>query len=94
MTSSRYVCLVRLPLAAILFLLVFMGIFSKRGYFDFRRMVRQNSELREKIERIQSQKVDLERQVIALRSEPAEQERVIRKVLGYVKPTETVIEFP
>lgn len=94
MTHSRYVLFVRLPLVAALFLLAAMGTFSKRGFFDWQRMVHQNREMRSRIEELAGQKADLERQVLALKSDPAEQERVVRQVLGYVRPNETVIEFP
>ncbi len=94
MPSSRYFYLVKVPLIALMFLLVAMGMFAKRGWTDWQRMVRQNRDMHSKIQGLQIQKADLERQLIALKSDSAEQERVIRQVLGYVKPNETVIEFP
>ena len=94
MNGIRYFYLVKLPLFSAMLVLVAMGIFAKRGWMDWQRMVRQNSELSAKIAGVQGQKADLEKQLIALRSDAAEQERVIRQTLGYVKPNETVIEFP
>ncbi len=94
MIGSRYLYLVKLPLIAAMFVLVAMGVFAKRGWMDWQRMVRQNHDLGTKIAAVRKEKADLERQLVALKSDAAEQERVIRQTLGYVKPNETVIEFP
>jgi cell division protein FtsB len=92
--SSLYTHAIRLFLLVLLFSLVGIGVFSKRGWLDWRRMVKQNQELQAKIEAARRQKLALEHQVEDLHLRPAEQERVVRQVLGYVKKNETVIEFP
>ncbi len=56
-------------------------------------MIRQNAELEQKIVQIKNQKSEIEFKIKALAEDHAEQERVVRGVLGYVRPNETVIEF-
>ena len=85
--------LIRVISLGVALLLVLMGAFTKRGWLDWRHMVRQNQELAMKIEQAQEQKANLERQIQALQFNVVEQEHVIRQVLGYVRPKEIVIEF-
>lgn len=70
-----------------------MGIWGRRGWLDWRRMVRQNVELQTKIEDAKTRRTRLEKQIARLEKLPLERERVIREVLGYVRPNEIVIEF-
>jgi cell division protein FtsB len=91
--SGTFIFFIRLPLLAALFLLLGMGTFSRRGFLDWRRMVRQNEILDEKILALHAQKENLNEEVRALQNDPQEQERVVRTVLGYIKSNETVIEF-
>ncbi len=92
--SSQYRLFVRFPLLLSIALICLMGTFSKRGLLDWRRMVDQNNKLEHKVATIRDQKIDLERQIEQFQKNPEEQERVVRKVLGYIKANETVIEFP
>ena len=78
---------------AILLFLLLMGVFSKRGWLDWRRMVRQNAHLDTRITLADSEKKSLERQILALETNPRVQERMVRKVLGYVKANESVIDL-
>ena len=94
MQKSGFTLFVRTPLALCLILLIGTTIFTKRGLGDWRRMVGENGELEVKIARLENQLADLERQTKALQSDPAAQERVIRRMMGYVKPDEVVVEFP
>ena len=94
MTLTPYVRFVRIPLLVLLGALALMGVFSKRGWLDRNRIERRNVEMEGRIEELKGQKADLERRLAALKSDPAEQERIIRRILGYVRPNETVIEFP
>lgn len=71
-----------------------MGIFAKRGWLDWRRMVRQNETLSAKVELARLRRDDLERQTDALRTDRVAQERVVRQYLGYIRQDETIIEFP
>ena len=83
----------RLVLWAMIFGLVGMGTFAKRGIMDWKRIARRNFELSATIEKAKEQKQSLERQVEALQFNSAEQERVVRHTLGYVRPQELVVEF-
>ncbi len=85
--------ILRIPLLAILFGLVGVGIFSKRGLRDWRIMGRKNDELKARIQEVEGQKRDLERKNYLLQNSSDEQERVIRRVLGYVRPNEQVVEL-
>lgn len=85
--------IVRLVLWGMIVGLVAMGTFAKRGIMDWKRIARRNVELSAQIEKAREQKQSLERQVEALQSNSAEQERVVRQTLGYVRPQEIVVEF-
>jgi cell division protein FtsB len=92
-SKNYYFYFVKLPLLLMIGLLVGMGIFARRGWMDWRRMVGQNESLRKKIELATTQKQSLEKAIEGFRSDVREQERVVRGVLGYVRSDETVIEF-
>lgn len=70
-----------------------MGVWGRRGWLDWRRMVRQNGELLSRIEDARTRRDRLEKQIARLEELPLEKERVVREVLGYVRPGEIVIEF-
>ncbi len=91
---QQYRLFVRLPLLLSIALLCFMGTFSKRGLLDWLRMVQQNEKLGQKIVLIHEQKIALEKQIEQFQKSSEEQERVVRQVLGYIKPNEKVIEIP
>jgi cell division protein FtsB len=93
MSNPKLFQLTRVLLLAACVGLIGMGAFAKRGALDWKRIARRSAELQAQIDRSYLQKQSLERQVESLQSDPEEQERVIRQVLGYVKPRETVIEF-
>lgn len=93
MISDHQWRVLRIPLSLLLLGLVGAGLFSKRGFRDWRIMVRKNDELRARIQEVELQKRDLERRNFLLQSSADEQERVIRRVLGYVRPTELVVEL-
>ena len=84
---------VRLGGAALILSLLLMGILSRRGWLDLKRMVERNGELAAKLDAGRLEKKRWERRVDRMRNDPQEQERVIRQHLGYVKPRELVIEF-
>lgn len=83
----------RFPLLTILLILIGAGLFSKRGYRDFRAIVEKNGELRTRIQELENQKRDLERRNYLIQNSSEDQERVVRRVLGYVRPQELVVEF-
>jgi len=83
----------RHTLVMVLFVLVVMGLFGKRGLYDLRRMRNENQRLSQEIHETRQQNEALKNQIIALQKDPQEQEHIIRRFLGYIKPHETVIEF-
>jgi cell division protein FtsB len=95
MNSSRrlYQYFVRFPLLISVILLLWMGVFARRGWLDWQRMVHENHDLQTKMESVRLQKEGLVRQVDALQNNPKVQERVVRQILGFVKKDETIIEF-
>jgi cell division protein FtsB len=77
----------------LLFMLLVMGLFGKRGWLDLKRMESENKKLERLISETQTEMTRLEAQVIGLRQNRQIQEHTIRQVLGYIKPDEIVIEF-
>ena len=73
--------------------LLVMLLFAKRGVFDWKRMNERNQELSKQLGELRVQKHQLEKQIHDFQSDPLHQETIVRKVLGYVRPLETVIEF-
>ena len=85
--------MLRAVLIVIIFSLIYVGIFAKRGFLDWRRMVDQNENMVAKIESTQERKKRIDKDIKNLRHDARSQERLVREVLGYVKNNETVIEF-
>lgn len=73
--------------------LVVMGIFGKRGWLDLRRMESENRNLNAEIMELQEENEQMVRDIHAFQSDPSVQEAMIRKVLGYIKRDEKIIEF-
>lgn len=88
------ISLVRLLFLSCIGALVAMGIFAKRGWLDWRRMVNSNEEIAAKVTEALASKEALEKQMAALQANAQQQEAVVRQTLGYVRPQEMVIEFP
>src|SRR5580658_9774378 len=90
--SSRgsYVYFVRIPLLLSLVGLLCMGVFSRRGWLDLKRISRQNEELKLRLATSIQQKQQLDDQIEAFKTNKSEQERIIRQTLGYVRKNETV----
>ncbi len=74
--------------------IITLGISSRRGWLDYRRMVKQNSELKGKVVESQAYRSKLLHEIESLQNSPLHQEVMIRQTLGYVRPGELVIEFP
>ncbi len=91
--SRSYVLFVRYPLLFCCISLVLMGIFAKRGFMDWRRMVHENQSLALKITALEKQKTKLMRENDLLEKNAEYQENVIRQTLGYIRTNETAIEF-
>ena len=85
--------LLRAGLLWLCLLLVGMGVFSRRGVLDWRRMVSRNEDLSKKTAQLRLEQAEWRKRTDLLLSSPREQERLIRDTLGYVQPKETVIEF-
>lgn len=88
------ISLVRLAFLSCIAALAAMGIFAKRGWIDWRRMVKSNDEIAVKVSEALAQKEALDKQMAALQANAQQQEAVVRQTLGYVRPQELVIEFP
>ncbi|NBX75615.1 MAG: septum formation initiator family protein [Proteobacteria bacterium] len=74
-------------------ILLVMGMFGKRGWLDLKRMNNENQRIQNELSKVQEQKDVLVSEIRALQQDRQAQEHTIRKVLGYIKPDETVIEF-
>lgn len=94
MSDSSYFYVCKLPFFALMLCLLGMGIFAKRGWLDWRRMVHQNEAMSAKVDLARLRRDDLERQTDALRTDRVAQERVVRQYLGYIRQDETIVEFP
>lgn len=90
---SHFVYFFRLPVLVLLLCLLTMGIFSRRGWLDWRRMVHKNRELSAEIQKVASARNLMEKQIEAFEQSRGEQERVIRSRLGYIRSNETIVEF-
>jgi hypothetical protein len=83
----------RIPLFIIFIGLIGVGIFAKRGLRDWRMIEKKNDEIKSRILDTEAQKRELERLSYSIQHSKDEQERVVRRVLGYIRPHETIIEF-
>ncbi len=79
-------------LSAIVYLLI-SSVFFKRGWLDWHRIVKQNQQLSGNIDLLEKRNQELESNIALLARDPRKQELLVREVLGYVRPDETVIEF-
>lgn len=77
----------------LILLLIVMGTFGKRGWLDLRRMRSENDKLNQQIIDLEKQRAKLESEVTGLTQNKNLQEHTIRRVLGYIRPDEIVIEF-
>ena len=91
--ERHFVYFFRIPVIILLCCLFIMGIFSRRGWLDWRRMVLKNSELASEIQKTASARMLMEKQIEAFEGSRGEQERIIRSRLGYIRSNETVVEF-
>jgi cell division protein FtsB len=91
---KKHVFFVRIPFLCAMLGLVSMGIFSKRGWLDWRRMLEHNNRLDQQIEAAKTQREDLEKQIQALELSPFAQEQAVRQHLGYLRKDELIIEMP
>ncbi|NBT58839.1 septum formation initiator family protein [bacterium] len=74
-------------------ILLVMGVFGKRGWLDLRRMNHENQRVQMELKKVMEQKQYLSADIRDLEQNKQAQEHTIRKVLGYIRPDETVIEF-
>jgi hypothetical protein len=56
-------------------------------------MTRRCSELSERLGNLEGQLAESEKKIVGMLEDRSEQERVIRRTLGYVRPDEIVMEF-
>lgn len=83
----------RIAACALFMAMLFMGVFAKRGWLDWQRMHEQNHKMDVSIAEAQFQLDELLQQIERLKNLPLEQEKAIRKVLGYVRKNDMVVEF-
>lgn len=91
---KRYFWCVRFPFVCAIAALALMGIFAKRGYLDWRSMVKHNAELERQIETARLSLDELEKQIHALETSTFAQEQAVRQHLGYLRKEELVVELP
>jgi cell division protein FtsB len=89
----RLIRVVRATMWLLILVLVTMGIFGKRGLLDLQRMQSENIRLVKEIGEAHRNKEVLTHQIVAIQRDPQMQEQMIRKILGYIKADETVIDF-
>lgn len=89
-SALRFIRSVNWVLIAVL---VVMGVFGKRGWLDLKRMKHENQRVQMELQKVIEQKQFLSADIRELEHDKLAQEHTIRKVLGYIKPDETVIEF-
>lgn len=94
MGPSRSFILIRLFFLVLLIGMGVMGVLSKRGWLDWRRVAQQNDEIQVRITEATLQRDRLESRITALQTHPEQQEILVRQILGYVQPAEMVVEFP
>lgn len=75
----------------LLFVLMIASFFGERGLIEIFRTKRRQAALLEKIDRLESRKEKLERDIEELRSNPKAVEKKAREKLGLVKEGEIVI---
>ncbi|MBY0370076.1 hypothetical protein K2X33_05280 [bacterium] len=91
---SRYILFVRLPFAILAGLLVFMGIFARRGWMDWQRMQTHNIEIADRREKALQEFDDMRLLLKGLEGSTLAQEQAVRQHLGYLRKEELVIEIP
>lgn len=93
LTEIRVDSLLRFGLVMLALCLLGNGIFAKRGLLDWLHMRRQNEMMAARIEIAQNERDTLAQRIQSLARDRREQELTVSRVLGYVRPDETVIEF-
>lgn len=93
METTFFSRILRGGLLLLCLLLLGMGVFSRRGVLDWRRMVSRNEDLSKRIALLKAERDQWLEHIDLFQTSPREQERLIRDTLGYVHPNETVIEF-
>ena len=92
--AFRSFLLVRLFFILLLVGMIAMGIFAKRGWNDWRRVAEQNDDIRGKLVEATLKRDRMESQITALMTHLEQQEILVRQTLGYVNPSEIIVEFP
>lgn len=79
-------------MVSIIFLLFLAyGIFGEKGYLQLRKVGLQNQKLRQEIEQIREENLQMMREIKALKTDPKAIEKIAREELGMVKPGEVKI---
>ena len=67
------------------------AIFGEKGYLQLRKAGLQNQKLREEIDQIKEENLQMMREIKALKTDPKAIEKIAREELGMVKPGEVKI---
>jgi len=74
--------------------MVWALLFSDHSYRTYRHDQAQSLKLKQQIAELQQQREQLAKEILRLRNDPKEQERVIHERLGYVHPDEYIVLHP
>jgi len=83
----------RLFLVLLIILIGTMSVFSRRGILDLKRMWDRNAQLETKISDLKSVNFSLKRRIDAFQTNSHEQERMVREVLGFLRPGEVLVDL-
>jgi len=81
-------------LGLLLLALVVHDIFGTHGYLAMRRTEREINKVKSDIDRLNKENVQLEEEVIELKSDPHKIEKIARDELGLARPGEVIIKIP
>lgn len=79
---------------ALLVLVLMHTIFGPYGYLSMRRSEHEIEQLREEIERLDRENVELSGQIRALETDPAAIEKLAREEMGLARPGEMIYRLP
>jgi cell division protein FtsB len=79
---------------ALLVLVLMHTIFGPYGYLSMRRSQKEIEQLRQEIDRLDRENVQLSGEIRALQSDPAAIEKVAREDMGLARPGEMIFRLP
>jgi cell division protein FtsB len=70
------------------------GAFGNSGIIHAYQLSKLRREMSLKVSALETERLRLSKQLNLLEHDPLTQEKAVREVLGYVRPTEIIFEFP